>query len=147
MHRYYLTKTHVCKLSKKHSSQMHMGVHTHTHTHTDTRAIHTAQRYSFSLKKHQGMGTIHPEYCRAFCKKWCLTKSYQNLIKLQKYVSLLLVKYVNRKRCVFFFFPEVEVLLRKTLDKTGLLQRHFILTAERKQSLLEKQLLILSIPE
>lgn len=44
-------------------------------------------------------------------------------------------------------FPEVEVLLHKTLDGTGLLQRHFILTAERKQSLLKKQLLILSIPE
>lgn len=51
----------------------------------------------------------------------------------------------ERKRCLFF--PEVEVLLHKTLDKTGLLQRHFILTAERKQSLLKKQLLILSIPE
>lgn len=48
---------------------------------------------------------------------------------------------------LLLFFPEVEVLLRKTLDKTGLLQRHFILTAERKQSLLKKQLLILSIPE
>ena len=54
---------------------------------------------------------------------------------------------IGRNGFVFFFFPEVEVLLRKTLDKTGLLQRHFILTAERKQSLLKKQLLILSIPE
>jgi hypothetical protein len=41
--------------------------------------------------------------------------------------------------CFFLsFFLEVEVLLRKTLDKTGLLQRHFILTAEKKQSLLKK---------
>lgn len=48
---------------------------------------------------------------------------------------------------MLFFFSEVEVLLRKTLDKTGLFQGHFILTAERKQSLLKKQLLILSIPE
>ena len=56
-------------------------------------------------------------------------------------------KHTRIVRNGYFFFPEVEVLLRKTLDKTGLLQRHFILTAERKQSLLKKQLLILSIPE
>lgn len=46
------------------------------------------------------------------------------------------------------FVSKVEVLLHKTLDKTGLLQRHFIPNSRKKTVIAEKkQLLILSIPE
>lgn len=37
-----------------------------------------------------------------------------------------------------FCFAKVEVLLHKTLDKTGLLQRHFIPNSRKKTVIAEK---------
>lgn len=45
------------------------------------------------------------------------------------------------------FFPEVEVLLRKTLDKTVLLQRHFYSNSRKKTVIAEKTTFNTSIPE
>lgn len=45
------------------------------------------------------------------------------------------------------FFSEVEVLLRKTLDKTVLLQRHFYSNSRKKTVIAEKTTFNTSIPE
>ena len=128
---------------------VHACTHTHTHTHTHTRCLYT-QRYTFSLKfeKEPGYGNHPHRILQGFLLEVRFDQALPESDKATKICFAAPSKHTRIGRNgLFFFFPEVEVLLRKTLDKTGLLQRHFILTAERKQSLLKKQLLILSIPE